>query len=175
MTNPTTSTITLPTPGAYTIDPTRSTVTFTTRHMFGTGAVNGTFGATTGELTVAQPLNASTVTATATTANFDSGHPKRDAQVKSAKFLHADQHPKITFTSTALTQQDGTWTLQGQLTAAGGTAPLELTITHLHSTPTDIQLQATGHVDRYAHGITKMKGLAGRTLDIHITAHATAH
>lgn len=32
-----------PTPGWYTIDPERSSITVATKHMFGTGAVNGTF------------------------------------------------------------------------------------------------------------------------------------
>jgi hypothetical protein len=35
-----------------------------------------------------------------------------------------------------------------------------------------VLLKATARVDRYAHGLTKKKGLAGRYLDLNITARA---
>jgi len=36
-----------------------------------------------------------------------------------------------------------------------------------------VTVRAVGKVDRYAHRITKMKGMAGRYLKLDIIAHAT--
>ena len=162
----------LPGTGTYRLDPTASQVSFTTRHMFGMGAVKGNFALVSGEISVAEPITASTVTAAASSRSFTTGHAKRDAQVRSDKFLHADAHPQIVFRSTGLSQDGGRWVLRGELTARGGTAPVELTIVEAVTDPAGLTVRATGTVDRYAHGITKMKGMAGRYLHLQITARA---
>ena len=51
--------------------------------------------------------------------------------------------------------------------------PAELTITEAAASEDVLQIRATTRVDRYAHGLTKAKGLAGRHLDMEITARAT--
>jgi hypothetical protein len=63
--------------------------------------------------------------------------------------------------------------LRGQITARGTSAPAELTITKATASEDVLQIRATTRVDRYAHGLTKAKGLAGRHLDMEITARAT--
>jgi len=74
-----------PASGVYTVDPSRSTITFTTKHMFGLGTVVGAFAVQTAQI--------------------------------------AERN--------------------GELTA-----------------------KATASIDRYAHGVTAMKGMAGRRLDL---------
>lgn len=54
----------------------------------------------------------------------------------------------------------------------GNTAPVELTIIEVSSHPTGLTVRATGKVDRYAHNINKMKGMAARYLTLTIAAHA---
>jgi len=44
-----TSDVQLPAVGTYRIDPSTSTITFTTRHMFGLGAVKGSFDLNSGD------------------------------------------------------------------------------------------------------------------------------
>jgi polyisoprenoid-binding protein YceI len=58
-------------------------------------------------------------------------------------------------------------------TARGTSAPAELTITEAAASDDVLQIRAATRVDRYAHGLTKAKGLAGRHLDMEITARAT--
>ena len=48
----------------------------------------------------------------------------------------------------------------------------ELTITEAAASEDVLQIRATTRVGRYAHGLTKAKGLAGRHLDMEITARA---
>jgi polyisoprenoid-binding protein YceI len=68
-------------------------------------------------------------------------------------------HPHITFRSTELVQDGNAWRLRGQITARGTSAPAELTITEAAASEDVLQICATTRVDRYAHGLTKGKGL----------------
>jgi hypothetical protein len=72
-----------------------------------------------------------------------------------------------------LVQDGAAWRLRGQITAGGTSAPAELTITDAAASGDLLQIRATTRVDRYAHGLTKARGLAGRHLDMEITARAT--
>jgi polyisoprenoid-binding protein YceI len=77
-----------------------------------------------------------------------------------------NDHPQITFRSTELVQGGAAWRLRGQITARGTSAPAELTITEAAASEDVLQIRATTWVDRYAHGLIKAKGLAGRHLDM---------
>lgn len=159
--------------GSYAIDPELSEIRFTTKHMFGAGKVEGVFSEVVGTIVVADQPAQSTVAASASAASLDSGDKRRDAKVLSPKFLHVEEHPHIAFQSTGVSERGGVWTLEGQLTARGGSAPVHLTITKLVAEPSGLAITAEGEVDRYAHGITAMKGMAARRLKITVTAHAT--
>ena len=170
----TTGQIQIPPTGTYTLDPARSTVAFTTRHMFGTGTVKGTFALASGEVVIAEPTTGSSVYAELHAGSFNSGSKLRDRDVHSKKFLHVEEYPVITFRTDRVRQQaDGTWTLLGTLTARGVGAPFELTVTSATTAGDTLSITASGIVDRYAHGITGYKGMAARRLSIEITASAT--
>jgi polyisoprenoid-binding protein YceI len=162
----------IPAAGTYRIDPAASSLTFATRHMFGLGAVKGSFRLVSGEITIADPVTVSAASAVIDAASFHTGSAARDKAVKSASFLHIAEHPQITFRSTELARDGGTWKLSGQITARGTTAPAELTVTEARTDEDGPVIRATTRVDRYAHGITKKKGMAGRYLDLEITARA---
>jgi len=163
----------IPAAGIYQLDPAASAVTFATRHMFGLAPVKGTFRLVSGQITIADPVTSSTVSAVIDAASFATGNPQRDKDVKSARFLHVGDHPQITFRSTELIQDGAAWRLRGQITARSTSAPAELTITEAAASDDVLQIRATTRVDRYAHGLTKAKGLAARHLDMEITARAT--
>lgn len=167
-----TSAVQLPAVGTYRIDPSTSTIAFTTRHMFGFGAVKGSFELSSGEIIVAEPVTASRVVASASANSFTTGNAKRDKHVRSADFLQAETFPEISFRSSELVRDGASWLLRGTITARGNTAPVELTIIEATTDPTGLTLRATGKVDRYAHDITKMKGIAARYLTLNIAAHA---
>ena len=170
----TTGQIQIPPTGTYTLDPARSTVAFTTRHMFGAGTVKGTFAVASGEVVIAEPTTASSLYAEVHAGSFDSGSKRRDRDVHSKKFLHVEQYPVISFrTDQVHRQADGTWTLRGTLTARGVGAPVELTVTSATISGGTLSITASGTVDRYAHGITGAKGMAARLLSIEISASAT--
>jgi polyisoprenoid-binding protein YceI len=163
----------IPPTGTYRVDPAASQITFTSRHMFGLGPVKGSFRLISGEITIADPVTASAASGVIDAASFASGNARRDQDVTSANFLHAQEHPQITFASTGLAREGEPWVLRGQITAHGISAPAELTIIEARTDEDGLLIRATTRIDRYTHGMTKKKGMAGRYGDLEITARAT--
>lgn len=157
--------------GHYRIDPTRTTVQFHTGHLFGLGPVSGTVRLREADLRVTGPL-AGTLHAVLDAASFDTGNPKRDTVVRSAKFLDVDAYPNITFDS-KVRQREGKWVAAGTLTAHGVAAPAELTLDELHHGKAgELTLRASTKIDRYAHHVTAGRGFVARWLTIEVTATA---
>jgi polyisoprenoid-binding protein YceI len=162
----------VPARGTYTVDPERSQITFTTGHTLGLGKVSGSFKIRAGQLVIADRLPASTVRAEAIAGSFSTGSGRRDAEIRSRRFLDADRYPAIAFRSERVVNDGGTWIVHGILTACGNDAPLALTVTAAAADDGALDLQATGRADRYAHGVTALKGLVGRWLRLTVTVHA---
>ncbi|MFF3069860.1 YceI family protein [Kitasatospora sp. NPDC057904] len=162
-----------PTPGRYAIDVPRSEITFTTKHLFGLGTVRGSFRLRGGTVSLAEPLTASRVDAVADAGSFDTGNKNRDRQVLSKALLDTATYPDIRFTATgAELDQTGVWALRGELTAHGTGAPVTFTVTSADVDGDEIAVEATATVDRYAHGVTGLKGVAGRRLRLTATVRA---
>jgi len=153
-------------PGIYRIDAEASRIGFKTRHMFGLGPVKGTFALTTGEITVADTPERSSVQATASAASFNTRNPLRDVQVRSRLFLNAKRHPQLSFRSSSIAFAPGEATIRGTLQASGGEAPLVLSASDIEFTDGVLTATATGQVDRYALGVRTMPGMAARNLDV---------
>ena len=171
---PTTSTaVQAPSVGRYAIEPTGSSVTFVTRHMFGLGKVSGRLKVTRGVITIADPPEDSRVQAEVSASSFSTRNFMRDPQVRSRLFLDVRRHPAISFRSDSIRQRQGGWSVAGLLTVKGRTAPVELTVTGFSAEGPAIVFRADCTVDRYAHAITMMPGMAARRLSVQITAHAT--
>jgi polyisoprenoid-binding protein YceI len=165
--------IVAPAPGTYRIDAARSAITFTTRHLFGLGAVRGRFDLRDGEIRVTDPLPESSARAKISAASFRTGNPSRDGAARSARLLDAGAHPDIAFISRRLDQAGGRCTLHGLLSVRGKAHPVELLIEAAHPAGQDLRLRASVRLDRYDFGITKAKGLAARHLGLRldIVAH----
>ncbi|MEU3563816.1 YceI family protein [Kitasatospora sp. NPDC006786] len=162
-----------PEPDRYAIDVPRSRITFTTKHLFGLGTVRGSFKLRGGTVSLAEPPTGSRVDAVADAASFETGNKNRDRQVLSRTLLDVAAYPDIVFTSTGAEQdQAGTWALQGQLTAHGVRAPVTFTVSDARIDGDEISVEATATVDRYAHGVTRLKGMAGRRLQLTATVRA---
>ncbi len=171
--NSTAPAVSLPAAGTYQIDPARSGTTFTTRHLFGLGKVTGSLAMLDGQVIIAAEPAASTVEATLVADSFQSASAGRDKVVKSPGYLDVDRHPHLTFASTALVRAGQGWLVRGTLTARGVAAPVELTVTDIAEDGDEVTVHATATVDRYAHGLTKGRGLAARRLHLQFTAVAT--
>lgn len=173
-----------PCPGTYTIDPDRSVITFRTRHLFGLAPVRGTFRLRAGEIRVAEQAAASAVRVAVDAASFRTGNPGRDHTVKSPRLLDTGRHPVFTFTSTQVAPirdvapiqgnaAGGRWTVLGTLVVTGNDCPVELTLEQAQADGQELSVVATADIDRYAFGVTAMKGLAARRLSCKFEIVAT--
>jgi polyisoprenoid-binding protein YceI len=173
----------IPPAGRYRIDPERSTITITTRHLFGLGPVRATLALRDGRIQVNDPVAGSAVRATAAAVSFRSGNDARDAAVLSPRLLDAATYPSLTFISTALEREsasdaadseEGRWLLRGELEVRGVGRLVETTIAAVSAHGGTLHASARLRVDRYDFGITAYRGLAARwlTMDLDIIADA---
>jgi polyisoprenoid-binding protein YceI len=159
-------TMTAPQLGRYAIDPSHSAVRFRTRHMFGLAPVRGQFAIKSGTVDVTEPVTASSIHAEIDAASFRTRNPMRNAAVQSAQFLDAAAHPVITFTAGRL---DG-HVFTGTLTVRGLTRPVTLTVEQVEVAAGSFTARATARIDRTEFGVTAMRGLAGRYLELTVEA-----
>lgn len=114
----------------WTIDPAHSLVEFSVRHMMFT-TVKGRFGTLEGTIVedAADPAR-SAVAVTIQAASIDTRDEKRDAHLRSADFLHVDEHATLTFKSTSVEPRGADHVLvHGDLTIRGTTRPVTLDVT----------------------------------------------
>ena len=144
-------------PGAWTIDPAHSDVSFTVRHMM-VSKVRGSFQSFDGEIVVADDLTRSSVNATIDVNSFDTGNADRDAHIRSADFLDIERYPTMTFRSTQIRPSGDHYLLDGELTLHGVTRPLTLEM-EVGGVTTDpygnlrLGLSATTEINRRDFGI----------------------
>jgi polyisoprenoid-binding protein YceI len=113
--------------GTWDIDATHSTVGFSVRHMM-VSKVRGYFREFSGEIVTAQDPAQSTVAATIDLTSIDTRQEQRDAHIRSADFFDADNHPQMTFRSTAVRTDGADWAVEGELTIKGNTRPVTLAL-----------------------------------------------
>ncbi|WP_331749022.1 MULTISPECIES: YceI family protein [unclassified Streptomyces] len=157
---------TTPAPGTYTIDAGRSTIAFTTRHVFGLGAVDGTFALASGQVHIAADPTQSSATAVVAADSFTTGSGSRDKVVRSPKYLDTAAHPHFTFASNAVQDTGAGYVLRGELTVKATAQPVELTVGQPEYRAEGIRFSATTRIDRYAFGITVDKGMTARYLNL---------
>ena len=111
--------------GTWDIDPIHSDVSITARHLV-VSKVRGHFGDFAGSITTAENPLDSKVDAVIQATSINTKQPQRDDHIRSADFLDVENHPTITFTSTALRVDGDDYELDGDLTLRGVTKPVSL-------------------------------------------------
>ena len=140
----------LPT-GTWTVDPVHSSVEFQVKHL-GIATVKGQFTDFEGTLEVTPDgVNAH---GSVNVASVDTREPQRDGHLRSPDFFDVENHPQITFTSTAIRPIDeDEFEIEGDFTIRGITRPLKL-VGVLEGTETDPQgnervgFSATAQINR---------------------------
>lgn len=158
----------LPDAGTYRVDPHRSSVTYTCRHMFGLGKVRAQFSISAGLLTVSPTLAGSRASATIDPASFNSANERRDRDVKGRGLLDVAAFPRIEFSSTGVQAVGGAIILAGMVAMHGVEAPVEVTVLSWEA-PIPGQVHVTArapHLNRCSFGITGSRGLVGRYFDL---------
>jgi polyisoprenoid-binding protein YceI len=163
----------IPKSGRYRISSAQSTVAIRTRHFFGLGAVRATLALRDGRIVVTDPPQASTVQARFAVPSFASGNEARDAAVLSSRLLDAEAFPSLSFTSTELVEEQGQWSLRGELEVRGVTRLVEARISAVQADGATLRASAQVGIDRHDFGITAYRGLAARklTVGLAVVAH----
>jgi polyisoprenoid-binding protein YceI len=161
-----------PAPGTYTLDPERTTIRADAKAMFGLLTVHGTFRLQSGQVSIAADPGASSVQASIAAGSYASGNTRRDADVVSANLLDAKAFPEITFTGQGARRDGDGWVLPGSVTAHGTSVPAEVRLTDVREEAGGARFRATARLDRTSFGVTKKKGMVGRTVDLVIEAVA---
>ena len=118
---------TVPEAGSYQIDPTHSSASFEVRHL-GLSKVRGGFESFAGTVTVDEDPTASSVVVDLDAATFTTSNDDRDNHVRSAEFLDVENHPTLTYRSTAVRQEADGWKVDGELTVKGVSRPVTLDV-----------------------------------------------
>lgn len=115
--------------GTWTIDAVHSEVGFSVRHMM-VSKVRGKFTKFGGELVTADDVLGSSVTAEIDLASIETGAEQRDAHLRSPDFFDTENHPLMTYRSTAIRQDGEDFIVDGELTLKGVTrsVPLKLEV-----------------------------------------------
>jgi len=162
-------------PGVYKSEATHAYITFQYLHQ---GYARPTlrwneFDATV-NLDATNPNN-STLSVTIDAASIDSGVEKFDDHLVSADFFDVENHPEITFNSTALNElRTGFGTVAGELTMKGITKQIELAVTlnkvgeNFQSKKPMIGISATTQLKRSDWDLGKYTPLVGDDVDINI-------
>ena len=138
----------------YKIDPAHSGAEFVVRHMM-ISNVRGGFTKVEGTIEF-DPANveATKIDAVIDASTIDTRDGQRDAHLKSADFLHVEQHPVITFKSKkAEVVGDGELRVTGDLTIHGATKEVQLEV----DGPTAETKDPFGNVRAGASARTKIK------------------
>jgi polyisoprenoid-binding protein YceI len=153
-----------PAPGTWEIDASHSNVGFVARHLM-ISKVRGNFQKVSGELTIGETPEASSVTATIDAASIDTADEMRDGHLRSPDFLDVEKYPTLEFRSTYARQLDeANGRLQGELRIRDVTRPVSLDVSYL-GLVTDpfgnekAVFSAETEIDREEFGITWNKAL----------------
>lgn len=108
----------VPIAGTWDLDGLHTHTGFGIRHLL--TLMRGRFREQTGTIVIADDPTESTVEVIIEAASVDTTHPAADDTVRGEMLLHVEEHPQITFRSTAVTPaENGRWQITGELTVKG--------------------------------------------------------
>lgn len=144
--------------GTYGIDPVHSHVGFEVKHL-GISTFRGNFGGFEGNITVGEG-GIEAIEGSIEVSSVNVPEEQLIGHLLSPDFFDAENHPKGTFVSTAVSQIDGaTYEVTGDLTLRGSTNPVTLAVEveGAGTGPTGdsvLSLKADGEVNRNDYGIS---------------------
>jgi polyisoprenoid-binding protein YceI len=174
MPNPTTAAAAGPAqPGEWIADLATSTVSFTVRN-FGLRSVTGQVPLVSARVTVGPSGQPVSVRAELDARGIDTGHPRRDRDLRGARFLATDRWPAITFQASTVQastiQASGAgWTIAGTLTVKDRDCPIRLDVDGAEIIPNDpassVNVCASARLDRRSVGVNSAPAfLIGHTI-----------
>lgn len=142
------------------IDPAHSDIEFKVKHLMITN-VTGSFSKFDATLEAEKDdFSDAKVTFEADVNSISTKNEQRDGHLKGEDFFAADQFPKLTFVSTAISKQsDDEYKLTGDFTVRGNTKSITLDVTYTGTVvdpygQTKAGFEATGKINRKDFGLS---------------------
>ena len=130
------------------IDPDRSSVEFTVKHLWGIATVKGRFSRYEGTLNLSgEPAIELIIEAD----SLDTKNKRRDKHLRSPDFFAVEQHPYARFLSESASLEDERFTVRGVLHVRGASLPLEIDATLRHAGD-ELEIEAVTVADHRALG-----------------------
>jgi len=119
-------------------------------------------------------IEATKVSVVVDATSIDTFFEARDEHIRNEDFLNVADHPKITFTSTSVTQTgDSTADVMGDLTILGNTQPVTFKAELVQMAPSPFApdkmvagMKVTGDVDRTAFGVSTYAPAIGAVIPV---------
>lgn len=114
----------------WTIDSVHSDIQFKVKHMM-ISTVTGNFTKFDADIEVpGEDLDQAKVQFRAEVDSITTNNAQRDAHLKGQDFFSGEKHPQVTFEKTGAkaVDNDGSWTMYGNLTMNGHTRPVQLSV-----------------------------------------------
>lgn len=176
----------VPLVGRYEIDAAHSSIEASVRHLM-VAKVRGRFTRFSGTIDVAEEVRESSVALEIEAGSIETGDDGRDGHLRSADFLDVENHPTLSFKSTAVGtgSSDDRWKISGDLTLHGETHTVVLDTEFLgavidHRDKHRIAFEAGTEIERDDFGMTWNKPLeaggfvVGKTLSVTLEIQALA-
>jgi polyisoprenoid-binding protein YceI len=156
--------------GVWDADPQASSVTFKVRKL-GVLRVTGQFPLLSASAEVGPGPSLDRLETRIGAAGFETGNSQRDTDVRSPRFLDAEQHPEITFSAGQAERSAEAWHITGELNVRGVSHTETLVLHYADVTSREdgsgtARFRATTVVDRTTYGVTAMPRIVGRELQI---------
>jgi polyisoprenoid-binding protein YceI len=155
------------TAGQWTVDTTSSTATFRVGNLGRT--VTGSVPIIGGTVEVDPDGRPTAIAGSLDLGSVDTGHARRDRDLRKPGLLDLDRHPTMTFSADAVGVSPEGWSVAGKLTARGVRVELigDVRLSVLDGSAT---LVARTRLDRRAIGVRAPRLMIGRQVDITVTA-----
>jgi polyisoprenoid-binding protein YceI len=154
------------------VDPERSTVEFSVKHVWGLSTVSGRFADFDGTYTVG--ADGSSIELDVDAASLNTGNERRDRHLRDIAFFHVEQHPRVRFTSDDVRELgDGKLWVSGELEAAGRTLSVSFEASR-RELGEELELEVTTAVDQRLLGMTYTAlGTLRAPASLHVLVHLT--
>jgi polyisoprenoid-binding protein YceI len=157
-------------PGEWVADLAACTVSFTVRN-FGLRSVTGQVPLVSASVTAGPGGQPVSIRAELDPRGIDTGHLRRDSDLRGPRFLATDRWPAITFQASDVQASGAGWTIDGTLTVKDRHCPVRIDVKGPDMLPDDpaasVSLRATARLDRRSAGVTTAPAfLIGHTISL---------
>jgi polyisoprenoid-binding protein YceI len=158
--------------GTWTVDLAHTQAAFRARHLFGQ-TVHGTITLTAGTIEAGQDGRPQRFHATLDPASIDTGHARRDSDLRGKRFLAVDTYPLMEVVADRITATADGWCADAVLRGRGYEAPLRIDATLESADARRLQVSGSARLDLRDVGIRVPGFLVRRFIDVSVSAQAT--